>query len=177
MPSIAWAWRGWCLAALLLARGAQAGCVDELAQARLIGAGDFCVLGICLYDARLYASRAPVDLDAPFALELSYRRHFSRKQLVGAGMHELDRLAGGALTDEVRSAWQADMLRAFDDVGPGDSLCGVYLPSQGARFYRNGQPGAAVDDPVFAKAFFSIWLDPRTRAPALRRKLLGEAAP
>jgi hypothetical protein len=32
-----------------------------------------------------------------------------------------------------------------------------------------------VDDLAFARAFFSIWLDPSTRAPTLRKQLLGTA--
>jgi hypothetical protein len=32
-----------------------------------------------------------------------------------------------------------------------------------------------VDDPAFAHAFFDIWLGRGTRAPSLRRSLLGEA--
>jgi hypothetical protein len=31
-----------------------------------------------------------------------------------------------------------------------------------------------IDDPVFARAFFAIWLDPRTREPQLRNRLLGK---
>ncbi|AKC70751.1 hypothetical protein MB84_16575 [Pandoraea oxalativorans] len=29
---------------------------------------------------------------------------------------------------------------------------------------------------MFARAFFGIWLDPRTRAPSLRERLLGEGS-
>jgi hypothetical protein len=29
-------------------------------------------------------------------------------------------------------------------------------------------------DPEFARAFFAIWLDPRTKAPSLRVALLNE---
>ncbi|VWC78443.1 hypothetical protein BLA18112_02471 [Burkholderia lata] len=166
---------GWsnCVTALLFAATAHAGCTDELPNARVMGAGDFCVLGFCLYDARLLADRPPVGFDRPFALELTYRRGFSVGQLVGTGMREIDRLAATPLPDDLRTAWRADMARAFADVAPGDTLCGAYLPAYGVRFYRNGQRTADVADPAFAHAFFSIWLDPRTRAPALRSKLLG----
>ena len=55
------------------------------------------------------------------------------------------------------------------------SICSVYLPDRGARFYANGRMTTEVDDPAFARAFFDIWLAPGTRAPALRRRLLGES--
>ncbi|MGR5254599.1 chalcone isomerase family protein, partial [Vibrio astriarenae] len=67
------------------------------------------------------------------------------------------------------------MMPAFVDVKPGDTLCGIYLPDRGARFYANGQLTTEVDDPAFARAFFDIWLAPGTRAPALRHHLLGES--
>lgn len=66
------------------------------------------------------------------------------------------------------------MMRAFNDVGPGDRLCGVFLPGHGARFYTNGTLTAQIDDIAFAIAFFRIWLDPETRAARLRQDLLGE---
>jgi hypothetical protein len=48
------------------------------------------------------------------------------------------------------------------------------VPGFGARFWRNGAPLGEVADPAFSRAFFSIWLDPRTSAPELRAALLGQ---
>jgi len=42
-------------------------------------------------------------------------------------------------------------------------------------FYNQHRLLGAIDDPVFARAFFSIWLDPRTREPQLRARLLGQS--
>jgi hypothetical protein len=66
------------------------------------------------------------------------------------------------------------MRALFPDVAAGDSLSGLYLPGRGARFFHNGEPLGEIDDAQFARAFFSIWLDPRTSAPDLRAALLGE---
>ncbi len=85
-------------------------------------------------------------------------------------------LVNETLPAATRDAWRADIARAFTDVARGDVLCGVYLPDQGARFYTNGRLTADIPDPVFARAFFDIWLDPRTRAQSLRRQLLGDTA-
>ncbi|ALK34016.1 chalcone isomerase family protein [Burkholderia plantarii] len=153
-----------------------ANCVDEVPSARLIGAGQFCIIGICLYDAQLWAALPPAAADTPFALSLKYRHDVKGARLVSTGMDEIDRLAPGPLPEATRAAWRADMARAFTDVSRGDVLCGVYLPGRGARFYTNGQLTADVADPQFARAFFGIWLDPRTRAASLRRQLLGDDA-
>ncbi|WP_445223292.1 chalcone isomerase family protein [Burkholderia sp. Ac-20379] len=153
--------------------GVPADCRNDVPSARLIGSGEFCVLGFCLYDAALWASRAPTGDDVPFALALTYRRTIRAERLVEVGMDEIRRLAPAPLPEATLAAWRADMRRAFQDVGPGDSLCGVYLPGHGARFYANDTLKADIDDPAFAAAFFGIWLDPKTRAERLRRKLLG----
>ncbi|KWF29473.1 hypothetical protein WL84_09020 [Burkholderia cenocepacia] len=142
----------------------------------MIGAGQFCVFGVCLYDAQLWAPRPPTGFDTPFALSLTYRHDMSGARLVAAGMAEIERLAREPLPAAARDAWRADIARAFTDVARGDVLCGVYLPDQGARFYTNGRLTAEIADPVFTRAFFGIWLDPGTRAGSLRRQLLGEPA-
>jgi hypothetical protein len=65
------------------------------------------------------------------------------------------------------------MTRAFPDVRAGDSITGVFLPGRGVQFWFGEQLRAEVTDLEFARAFFDIWLDPRTREPALRERLLG----
>ena len=63
-----------------------------------------------------------------------------------------------------------DAIRLADyvvDIGPG----------AGVRFYVGNTLQHVVKDDAFAKAFFAIWLDPRTRNPQLRAQLLGEAKP
>jgi hypothetical protein len=72
-----------------------------------------------------------------------------------------------------RDAWLQRMTALFPDVNPGDAITGVNLPNRGIRFWRTDRPLGTVDDPAFARAFFSIWLDPKTTAPDLRKSLLG----
>ncbi|MBY4866463.1 hypothetical protein DIE14_13025 [Burkholderia sp. Bp9017] len=163
-------------AALTAPQFAGANCVDDIPSARLIGSGQFCILGICLYEARLWAPRPPGAFDTPFALSLTYRHDVKGERLVSTGMDEIERLASAPLPAATLDAWRRDIERAFTDVSRGDVLCGVYFPERGARFYTNGRLTADVTDPAFARAFFAIWLDPRTRAKSLRRQLLGDDA-
>lgn len=65
------------------------------------------------------------------------------------------------------------MEKAFIDVKSGDQLIGVYLPGTGCRFYSQQTLLAEIPDESFANAFFSIWLDPRTKDNNLRQQLLG----
>ncbi|WP_343727854.1 chalcone isomerase family protein [Burkholderia seminalis] len=162
------------VAAYAAAQVANAGCVDDVASARMIGSGRFCVFGLCLYDAQLWASRSPAAFDTPFALSLAYRHDVKGERLVATGIAEIERLAATPLPAATRDAWRADIAGAFTDVLRGDVLCGVYLPGRGARFYKNDRLMSDVADPDFARAFFAIWFDPRTRAASLRRELLGD---
>jgi hypothetical protein len=67
------------------------------------------------------------------------------------------------------------MAKIFPDVRPGDHILGVHLP-EGARFFYNDQLVGSIEEPAFARAFFAIWLDPKTSAPDLRTALLKRPA-
>ena len=82
-----------------------------------------------------------------------------------------------SITTEQMIRWEREMRLAFVDVRAGDRITGVYLPGEGARFYVGEKLQHVVRDEAFAKAFFAIWLDPRTRNPELRAQLLGAAKP
>nr|WP_316676110.1 chalcone isomerase family protein [Ralstonia chuxiongensis] len=159
----------------LMSVGAWADCRDTVPAPQLSGKGALCLFGFCLYDAQLWSAELPPSYNAPFALEVTYRRALERSRLIETAIDEIRRLQAPVPSDDTLAQWQRAMTPAFPNVRPGDTLCGVYLPGRGARFYANGQLTTEVDDPAFARAFFDIWLAPGTRAPSLRRHLLGKS--
>ena len=146
---------------------------DAVPGAQIIGSGDFSVFGFDVYNARLWSAARPLAEDQPFALELIYRRHITREDLVQASVDEIKRLGGTKVSPAQLAGWQQQMRQSFVDVQAGTRITGVYLPGQGARFFVGQQLQHEIDDPQFARAFFNIWLDPRTRSPELREQLLG----
>lgn len=144
---------------------------------RLLGSARFRMYGFHVYDARLFVSQQgvrPEDPTAtPFALELRYARAFKGVDIAERSRDEIAHVGIGH--EGLRAAWLEQMRRLFPDVQSDDVLLGVNEPGSGARFYHNGKRIGSVDDADFARAFFAIWLHPRTRAPALRRALLGLA--
>jgi hypothetical protein len=79
-----------------------------------------------------------------------------------------------SLADEPRlTLWRDEMARVFPDVRKGENITGVNRPGAGVEFYHEGRLTGLVRDPGFARAFFGIWLDPRTREPGLRESLFG----
>ncbi|MFL9907693.1 chalcone isomerase family protein [Paraburkholderia sp. RL17-337-BIB-A] len=164
------------LAAIVLVLWATAACADwrgDVQSAKLVGEGDFSLFGFRLYRAQMWSERVPVDYEERFALHIVYVRGIKRERFVDAGMNEIKRLASVSIPADTLARWRADMMQAFVDVEPGDQLSAVYLPDKGVRFYAGDRMTGEFDDLAFARAFFGIWLDPSTRAPTLRRHLLG----
>jgi hypothetical protein len=92
---------------------------------------------------------------------------------VQASIEEMQRL--GSADDARLARWKLDLERVFPDVRSGDVIHGLHLPQHGAEFYHQGKLTGRIEDVEFARAFFAIWLDPRTREPELRARLLGGA--
>lgn len=151
----------------------------ELPAARLAGAGNFRYFGFDVYDAQLWVGAGGYRPAAPtaekIALDLRYARTFAGKKIAAASIDEMKKLNLG--TTEQRADWLARMEALFPDVRQGTHLTGVYLPNKGVRYYHDGKLLGEIADPEFARAFFAIWLDPKTTAGNLRTALLADAAP
>ncbi len=178
-------WPAWLalLAAATIAFGARAAppahIAAELPQARLAGSGTFRYFGLHIYDATLWVGpngyRAAASTAEKFALDLRYARAFLGKRIASRSTDEMEKLKLGTLAQ--RAQWDAKMTAIFPDVVEGTHITGVYLPNEGARFYRDGKLLGEILDPEFGHAFFAIWLDPKTTGGPLREALLADAAP
>lgn len=136
-----------------------------------LGQGEMRWFGFTLYDAALWAPPGGWAADGVFALSIQYRRPIAAERLVAASIDELRRLG---YDDEARLAqWEKALAAALPSVAAGDTLTGVHLPGRGAQFWHGERATATIADAELARAFFAIWLDPRTREPALRARLLG----
>jgi Chalcone isomerase-like len=138
---------------------------------RLAGEGRLRWFGLHVYDASLWINGAGWNEDREFALDIRYARDIKSRRLVQTSLDEMRRLGFG---DEQRlEKWAEQMARVLPDVGKGEHLTGVNRPGSGAEFYHQGRIVGTIADPAFARAFFSIWLDARTREPGLRQSLIG----
>jgi hypothetical protein len=143
-------------------------------DARPLGAGRLTWFGLHVYDAQLFVSNGFNAADPaarPLALELTYARALSGKAIAQRSYDEIVKLAIGS--DAQRTRWRSEMTAIFPDVKSGQRLAGIYRPEAPTRFYLDGRFLGEVADPAFGRAFFAIWLDPRTSAPQLRNRLLG----
>ncbi len=164
------------LAASLLAPEALAGGLDpesRLPGARVSAPVRLTVWGLAIYDARLWALpdfRPEAFAQHPLVLELRYLRAFAGADIARRSIQEMQQLS--PLTPAQTQDWRSSMQALFPDVQSGDRLAGRLQPGQPTTFWHNERPLGAVQDPAFGPRFFGIWLDPRTRAPALRTGLL-----
>lgn len=167
------AWLAWPV--VTAARNLPAAVEAAAGPLRLSGEGEMRWLGFKLYDAALWVEPGGVVASAEHALAIRYARPIAAERLVETSLDEMRRLGE---RDEVRLArWRGALERALPSVAEGDTLIGLHRPGRGASFWHQGRLTAHIDDPALARAFFAIWLDERTREPALRARLLGLAEP
>lgn len=140
---------------------------------QLRGSGVLRFFGFKAYDAHLWLTPGPADFSyaRPFALDIRYDMNIKGSDIVNTSLIELSRIT--PTPTEQLNAWNALMNLIFTDVKPGDRLVGVHLPARGVRFFLNGQLRGESSDTAFSEAFFKIWLDPATKRPELRSRLLG----
>jgi hypothetical protein len=128
--------------------------------------------GFRVYYGTLWTTNGGATLTEPFALELQYLRNFEGEALATRSIDEMK--GQGVGTEAQHAAWLVEMRKAFPNVKENDRIIGMHIPGKAAKFFHNGQLVHEVLDPVFAKAFFDIWLSPKTSQPAMRKSLLAE---
>jgi Chalcone isomerase-like len=137
------------------------------------GGGELTFFGISIYDGYYWSPNRGWSPDGPFALDLHYHRALDGVKIAERSVGEIAKMGYG--NAEQCSRWGEEMKRLFPDVRRGDRLTGVNLPGGVVRFFHNGKPIGDITDPGFARAFFGIWLDPKTSQLDFRRLLLGES--
>jgi hypothetical protein len=137
---------------------------------QLQGQGRMTFWGFDVYDARLYVGDQRGQ--SGFALNLNYLRSLKGADITKSTIDEMQRLG---VSETNRNAWGKKLDGIFPNVVSGSSLTAIHIPGRGTVFLHNGKPAGEIAGDDFAKAFFSIWLDPKTAAPKLRTALIGQA--
>jgi hypothetical protein len=113
-----------------------------------------------------------------FALDIHYLMNFKREAIAERSVKEMR--GQGYADDEQLAKWQQQMAALFPNIAKNDHLIGVYEVEGGKAksavfFHKHGDEVkrvGSIDDPKFARAFFEIWLSPKTSQPKLRTQLL-----
>jgi hypothetical protein len=147
--------------------------VAATGELRRLGSGTMRWFGLHVYDAALWVRGTRWVAEEPFALDIVYARDIAGRALAESSLTEIRRVGQ---EDPARSArWLETLQKLFPDVSRGDRLIGAQPRPGVASFWLGDRPLGSVEDPGLTRAFFAIWLDPKTREPQLRQRLLGPA--
>ena len=146
---------------------------EALNPAKLQGSGKLTWWGFHVYDASFYRGASAAN-SPEFALDLRYQKSFSGNSIANSTVDEMRKLG---VSDAQAKIWGKQLASFFPNVESGQNLTAIYIPKQGTTFYFEGKPLAQIPGSDFSKAFFGIWLDPKTSAPKLREQLLGQNCP
>ena len=139
---------------------------------RLQGSGRLTWWGFNIYDASFY--RAGNLGSSEFALDMRYQKSFTGISIANRTVEEMKRIG---VPDAQAVSWGRELAQFLPNVESGQTLTAIYAPKQGTLFYHDGKQIAQILGSDFPKAFFGIWLDPKTSAPKLRTELLGQGCP
>jgi len=143
-----------------------------LNPAKLQGSGRLNWWGFHIYDASFYRAGAPSSPE--FAIDIRYQKSFSGISIANTSADEMKKMG---VPDVQVSLWSKELEKIFPNIESGQTLTAVYVPKQGTIFYHDGKRIAQIPGAEFSKAFFGIWLDPKTSVPKLRNELLGQGCP
>jgi hypothetical protein len=147
--------------------------IDKIFNPALLqGSGKFNWWGFHIYDASFYRAVAPSSQE--FAIDIRYQKSFTGVAIANSSAEEMKKIG---VPDIQAALWGKDLAKIFPNIEPGQALTAVYAPKQGTIFYHDGKRIAQIPSVEFSKAFFGIWLDPKTSAPKLRSELLGQGCP
>ena len=143
-----------------------------LNPAKLQGSGRLNWLGFHIYDASFYRSGT---LSSPeFALNVRYQKSFKGSSIANSSVDEMKKIG---VPETQATLWGKELAAVLPNIESGQALTAIYIPKQGTIFYHDGKRVGQIAGTEFSKAFFGIWLDPKTSAPKLRTELLGQGCP
>jgi len=144
----------------------------HIPNTKKVGEGRLSVFFWDVFDAVLYAPNGHWNPQMPYALSIRYFREIEGTYIAERSVEEMKKQ--GYSNAKVLEEWYKKMLAVFPDVKDGTELTALFTSNKTTVFYQNGKPIGTVNDPLFGKHFFDIWLGEKTSEPALRKALLGE---
>ena len=126
--------------------------------------------GLNIYQATLFMDKKCQYPNCDFTLQLHYKRAFGGKAIVERSVNEID--AQRNLDVQTKNTYRIILGKIFPDVKQSDVIQGKMVNGL-AMFYLNNQFIGKIDDAPLSKAFFDIWLSPKTSDPDMRQALLG----
>ncbi|MDX2073447.1 MAG: chalcone isomerase family protein [Alphaproteobacteria bacterium] len=147
--------------------------MQQIPNAKKVGEGRLSVVFWDVYDATLYAPNGQWHPEKPYALSIRYFREIEGGDIADRSIAEIKKQ--GFSDQEMLEDWHKQMLDILPNVKNGTELTALFTDKETTDFYHSGKRIGTINDPLFGKHFFGIWLNENTSEPTLRRALLGQS--
>jgi hypothetical protein len=147
---------------------------------KLNGAGTRSKWFMDLYVGGLYVpstindGQAIINADEPQAITLHIiSGMITSDKMKSATMEGFENSTGGDLA-AIQGEVDAFLDVFSEEIVDGDVFDLVYLPGEGTRVLKNGEPRSTIEGLEFKKALFGIWLSDEPAQEDLKEKMLGQ---
>ena len=138
-----------------------------------LGSHNLKVWGFNVYNIQLLSETKNFSYQNKSALVIKYQRDFAKKDLIQKSLEEISRINN--INDEaLLKNYQNKLEEIFFEVKKGDRKTAFFDPKNGVKLYFNGKFVGTINDLVFAKRFFDIWLSDKSSYPKMTQAILGK---
>lgn len=142
-----------------------------LNQPEAVGFAKVSVSTFNVYDVALFAPNGVWNADQPFAIRIVYQISISGKELAKLAIKEMEKIYN--INKKDADKWLEQMSKIFPDITPNSEILAIQDKNNYSVFYFNNQKLGSIDDQLFSKILFSIWLGENTHNHEIRDKLFG----
>jgi len=146
---------------------------ENFSKPSKLGSYNLKVWGFNVYNIQLLSETKKFSYQNKSALVINYQRDFAKKDLIQKSLEEISRINN--INDEaLLKNYQNKLEEIFFEVKKGDRKTAFFDPKNGFKLYFNGKFAGAINDLVFAKRFFDIWLSDKSSYPKMTQAILGK---
>ncbi len=148
--------------------------IDEnFSKPSRLGSYNLKVWSFNVYNIQLLSETKNFSYQNKSALVINYQRDFAKKDLIQKSLEEISRINN--INDEtLLKNYQNKLEEIFFEVKKGDRKTAFFDPKNGVKLYFNGKFAGTINDLVFAKRFFDIWLSDKSSYPKMTQAILGK---
>lgn len=148
--------------------------IQNLVLPNLIGEYNLKVIGLNVYNIKLWSQNKKFSYDNKFAIEINYKMNFSRDNLVKRTIEEIKRIQN--ITDQNQLiVYHREFMKIFLDVKKGDCKVAIFTPQKGVELFFNHKSVGKITEPKLARYFVDIWLSKNSSYPKMTKTILGES--
>ena len=146
---------------------------ENFSKPSRLGSYNLKVWSFNVYNIQLLSETKNFSYQNKSALVINYQRDFAKKDLIQKSLEEISRINN--INDEaLLKKYQNKLEEIFFEVKKGDRKTAFFDPKNGVKLYFNGKFAGTINDLVFAKRFFDIWLSDKSSYPKMTQAILGK---